>query len=109
MKVLYIYTCNYIFDLEYMGLKLLTSLYPLQVWIISLTSFKEFRMFWTSSFFDPLVKGTDIFWKVCGIIDGFNESRRKIASGVEKRQMSRRVPCNFVPPLREIYLTTPIS
>ena len=28
--------------------------------------------------------GSDNFWKVRGIIDGFNESRRQTASGVEK-------------------------
>ena len=37
-----------------------------------------------SSFADPLVKGTDNFWKICGLIDGFNESRRQIASVVEE-------------------------
>ena len=56
----------------------------LQVCGISLTRFKEFRTFWTCSFFDLLVKGTNNFWKVRGLIDGFNELRRKIASGKEK-------------------------
>ena len=56
----------------------------LQVCGISLTRFKEFRKFWTCSFVDPLVKGTDKFWKIRGLIDGFNESRRQIASGKEK-------------------------
>ena len=55
---------------------------PLQICGISLTSFKDFRTFWPCSFVDPLVKGTDNFWKICGLIDGFNESRRQIASGV---------------------------
>ena len=49
-----------------------------------MTRFKEFRIFWPCSFVDPLVKVTDNFWKICGLIDGFNESRRHIASGREK-------------------------
>ena len=49
-----------------------------------MTKFKEFRTFWPSSFVDTSVKGTDDFWKVGGLIDRFNESRRKIASGLEK-------------------------
>ena len=49
-----------------------------------LTRFKEFRKFWPSSLVDPSVNGTDNFWKILGPIDGFNESRRNIASGVEK-------------------------
>ena len=56
----------------------------LQVCGISLTRFKEFRKFWPCSFVDPLVKVTDNFWKIRGLIDGFNESRRKIASGKDK-------------------------
>ena len=31
------------------------------------------------------VKVTDKFWKIRGIIVGFNKSRRRIASGVEKK------------------------
>ena len=31
-----------------------------------------------------MVKVTDNFWKICGLIDGFNESRRKIPSEKEK-------------------------
>ena len=49
-----------------------------------MTIFKEFRTFLPSSFVFPSVKGTDDLWKVRGIIGGFNKSRRKIASGVEK-------------------------
>ena len=56
----------------------------LQVCGISLTRFKKFRIFWPCSFVDPLVKVTDKFWKIRGLIDGFNESLRQIASGVEK-------------------------
>ena len=67
----------------------LTSLYPLQVCSISWTRFKEFRKFWPCSFVDTSVKGNGNFWKVRGLIDGFNELHRHIASGVEKRQMSR--------------------
>ena len=66
----------------------LTSIYPLQVCGTSLTRFKEFRKFWPSYFVDPLVKGTDNFWKICGLICRFNESRGDIDSGVDKRQMS---------------------
>ena len=57
---------------------------PLQVCVISLRRFKEFREFLPFSFVDPLVKGTDNLWKICGLIDGFNDSRRQIASGVGK-------------------------
>ena len=63
---------------------MITYLYPLQVYVISLTRFKDFRTFWPSSFVDLLVKGTDNFWKIRGPIDGFNESRRQSASGVKK-------------------------
>ena len=56
----------------------------LQVCGISLTRFKEFRTFWPCSFVDPLVKVTNNFWKIRGLIDRFNELRRQIASGKEK-------------------------
>ena len=49
---------------------------PLQVCGISLTRFKEFRTFCPYSFVDPLVKGTDNFYKTRGLIDRFNSSRR---------------------------------
>ena len=55
----------------------------LQICGISLTMFMEFRTFWPCSFVDPLVKVTNNFWKICGLIDGFNGSRRQIASGKE--------------------------
>ena len=45
---------------------------PLQVCGISLTRFKEFKKFWPCSFVDPSVKAIDNFWKVRGLIDGFN-------------------------------------
>ena len=61
----------------------------LQVCGISLTRFKEFRIFWPCSFVYPLVKVTDNFWKIRRLIDRFNESRRQIASGIEKPQMSQ--------------------
>ena len=51
---------------------------------MSVKRFKDFSTFWPSSFVDPLVKGTDNFWKIRGMIDGFNESRRNIYSGVGK-------------------------
>ena len=31
-----------------------------------------------------MVKGTNNFWKIRGLIDGFNDSLRQIDSGVEK-------------------------
>ena len=34
-------------------------------------------MFWPSSFVDMYVKGTNNFLKVCGLIEGFNGSRRQ--------------------------------
>ena len=61
----------------------------LKVCGISLTRFNKFRRFWQCSFVDPLVKVTDNFWKIRGLIDGFNESRRQIYSGREKPQMSQ--------------------
>ena len=75
---------------------------------ISLTSFKEFRTFLPCSFVDPLVKGTNNFCKIRGLIDGFNKSRRKITSGKENPQMSQWVPYDSVPPLKDICRTTPI-
>ena len=86
----YIYACylillSYTTSLIYwVFLCVLTSLSPLQDCDISLTRFKEFRNFWPSSYVDPSVKGTDNFWKIRGLIEGFNRSRRQIASGVEK-------------------------
>ena len=56
----------------------------LQVCGTSLTWFKEFRTSWPCSFVDPLVKVNDNFWKIRGLIDEFNESRRQIASGKDK-------------------------
>ena len=41
-------------------------------------------MFLPSSFTTMTVKGIDKFCKVRGLIDGFNESRKKIDSGVVK-------------------------
>ena len=55
-----------------------------------------------------VIKGTNNFYKVRGLIDGFNELRRQIASGVEKQKMSQWVPYDFVQPLKDIYRTTPI-
>ena len=59
-------------------------MFPLQVSGISLMRFKEFKEFLTCYFTSPLVKFTDNLWKVLGIVDGFNESCRYIASGVVK-------------------------
>ena len=62
----------------------LISLYPLQVCGISFKRYKEFRTFWPSSFVDQSVKGTDNFWKIRELIDGFKKLCRQIGSGVEK-------------------------
>ena len=110
----YIYDCHWIIlsyatsFISWMFLWVLTSVYPLQVCGIFLTRFKNFRTFWPSYFVDPSVKGTNNFWKIREMVDRFSESRRKIDSGVEKRQMSRWVPYNFLPPLKDIYCTNPL-
>ena len=44
--------------------------------------FKEFKAFWTCYFTSTLVKIIDNFYKLRGIIDGFNESRKQILFGV---------------------------
>ena len=69
--------CSFIgYLLEYLTLS------PLQVCGISLTSFNDFKAFWTCSFTNPTVKGIYNFWKVRGLIDGFNNSCRQIVSGL---------------------------
>ena len=90
MVLFYIYSCHWII-LSYttslifwVSIWLLNYISPLQDCGISLTGFKDFRKCLPCSFIDPLVKGTDNFWKNCGLVDGFYESRRHIASGVEK-------------------------
>ena len=75
------YTTSFIY---WIFIWVITYLYPLQVCGRSLVRFKKFRMFWPSSFLALLVKYTDNFWKIRGLIDGFNEPRRQITSGVEK-------------------------
>ena len=75
------YTTSFI---SWMFLWVLNSIYPLQVCGISLTRFKKFRTFLPCYFIDPSVKGTNNFWKIRGLIGGFNNSRRHIASGVKK-------------------------
>ena len=99
------YTTLFIY---WMFIWIITYLYPLKVCGISFTRFKDFMMFWTCPFVDLPLTGTNNFWRVRGLIDGFNESRRQIDYGVERRQTSRWVPYNFVPPLRDIYNTTTI-
>ena len=49
-----------------------------------MTRFKEFRKFFPCYFVDPLVKVTNNFWKIRGLIDGLNNLRRQIASGRDK-------------------------
>ena len=61
----------------------------LYVCSISMTKFKEFRMFGTCSFTNLLVKVTNNFWKSRGLVEKSNKLHRQIASGVEKRQTSR--------------------
>ena len=51
---------------------------------MSLTRFKEFRIFCPISFVDPSVNGTNNFWEVRGIVDECNGTLRQIASGVGK-------------------------
>ena len=113
-RIFNIYACHWII-LSYttsfissISLWVNTSFYPLQVCGIFLTRFNEFRIFCPSSFVYPLVKGTNNFWKVRGLIDEFNGSRIHISYGVEKCQMSRWVTCNFVAPLKDIYRATSI-
>ena len=60
------------------------SLSPFQVCGVSLTRFKYFKVFWSCSFTSPSVKGANNFWKSRGVVDGFNELRRKISSGKVK-------------------------
>ena len=55
----------------------------LYVFAIYLTRFKEFRTFWPCSFTYTSVKSMYNFWKFRGLIDRFNYSQRKIASGAE--------------------------
>ena len=110
----YIYAFHWIifsyktFFISWVFLLLLTYIYTLHVYGISLTRFNYFSKFFPCSFVDLSVKGTNNFWKLCGLVDGFNKFRRQIPSGVEKLNMSRWVPYNFVPPLKYIYRTTPI-
>ena len=61
----------------------LPLIYPSHVFVISLTRFNYFKVFWPSLFISPSVKGIDNFCKFQGVIDGFNGSRRQIASGVK--------------------------
>ena len=72
-----------------MFLLVLNSLYILEVCGISLTRLKDSRKFLPFSFVNPSVKCDDNFRKVRGVIDRFNELRRKIASGIEKCHMSQ--------------------
>ena len=87
-RTFYIHVCHLIISsyttsfISWILLWVLTYLYTLHICGISLTRFKKFRTFWPCPSVDPSVKGTDNFWKVHGIIDRFNESRRQIASGV---------------------------
>ena len=68
--------------------------------------FNDFRDFWPSYFTSLFEKVIYNFCKVRGLIDRFIDSCSNIASGLRKRQMSQRVSYDYVPPLKEIYLTT---
>ena len=63
---------------------MLASIYPVQVYDIYLTLFKDFKEFWPSLFTSQSVKCVYNFWKLRGIIDGFNGSLRYISSWVKK-------------------------
>ena len=52
-------------------------------------------MFWPCYFAVPLVKGTNNFWKVCGLIDSFNKLCRQISSGVEKMADAAMIAIRF--------------
>ena len=86
----YCYACHWIIlsyktlFIYWMLLWVLTYIYPIQVFGISLTRFNEFKAFWTCYFTSPLEKYVYYFWKVRGIIDGFNESRRHISFGMKR-------------------------
>ena len=72
--------------ISWIFLWVLISPYTLQFCGISLKMFKEFGTFWPCYFISPSGKSTNNLWKVHGLIDVFNESRRQIASGVEKAE-----------------------
>ena len=74
----YFYTTLFIY---WMLFWVLSSLYTLQVCVISLTRFKYFKAFCSCYFTSNWEKGKDKFWKVCILIYRFNESRRNISSG----------------------------
>ena len=61
----------------------LKSLCPLQVLVYPWQGLRSLVIF-PCYFIGPLVKGNYNFWNFRGIIDGFNKSRRKIASETEK-------------------------
>ena len=48
-----------------------------------MTNFKEFKGFFPFSFTPLSEKGADIFGGVMGLVDRFDKSRGKIATGVE--------------------------
>ena len=68
---------------------------PLQVCGVSAKRFKYFKAFWTCSFTTPTIKGIYNFSKVRGLIHGFNDSRRQIASGVVKTAIESMIVIRF--------------
>ena len=90
-----------LYSFNYFYLLLLTMLYCTSLyiywtslWVItyislyicgfSLTRFKEFKELWPWYFYSPLVKDIDTFWRVRGLIEGFNKFHRNINLGLEK-------------------------
>ena len=67
----------------------------LQVCSFYLTRFKDFKVLCTWSLSSPPVKGLDTFWRVRGLIGGFNKPRGNIASGVEKTEYYLMSVINF--------------
>ena len=64
--------------------------------------------FWPSAFVYMSIKVTDNFYKFHGLIGRFNEYLSQIASGVGKTPYDLMSPIQFLPPLKEIYLTNTI-
>ena len=84
----YIYACHWFIlyyttlFISWIILWLITSLYYYRFAIYPWKGLMSSGRFWPCYFVYLLVKSTNNFWKVHGLIDGFNELRRQIASGV---------------------------
>ena len=64
-----------------MFLRVLTSIYPLQVYFISLTRFKEFRKFWPCYFVDTFVKVPITSGKSVGSLKGLTNRADRLLLG----------------------------